>query len=178
MPADLQSRELFERCISQHADSLYRVAYRLSGRRELAEELVQETYLNAWNGIESLADVSKMRGWMFAILRNQYSKMVRRDVAKSTVTEFPVTEIANPESHTDDGREQIQIALERLGEDQKLPLLLVVMEGLTVNEAAEVLQIPRGTVLSRLHRGKQKLKQILSAETIQPTDPVDTETKT
>ena len=72
MPADLQSRELFERCISQHADSLYRVAFRLSGRRELAEELVQETYLNAWNGIESLSDVSKMRGWMFAILRNQF----------------------------------------------------------------------------------------------------------
>ena len=58
--------------------------------------------------------------------------------------------------------DRVQAALETLDEKHKLPVLFVSLEGMTVDEAASALEIPRGTVLSRLHRGRQKLKQILS----------------
>ncbi len=168
MPDDLQSRQLFEQCIDEHADSLYRVAYRLTGNRELAEELIQETYLNAWKSISTLHDQAKIRGWMFAILRNQYGKMIRRRPSiQQTADMDTVSQLTDPPQPAAvfDQQEWVQAAMEKLAEDQRLPLLLVTMEGLTVDEAAEVLQIPRGTVLSRLHRGRQKLKQLLALET-------------
>ena len=103
-----------------------------------------------------------MRGWMFSILRNQYTKLIRKEVKAANTTEF-LDQVA--EQPADDQREQvvdeIQKALAELDEKHKLPLLLVSMEGMAVEQAAEVLELPRGTVLSRLHRGREKLKTIL-----------------
>lgn len=163
-----QIRRLFEQCIEQHADSLYRVALRLMGNRDLADELIQETYLNAWRGLESLKDETKMRGWLFAILRNQYTKILR-STSKTTQlpTTIPIEEVALARSEDAVQVEQqyrVQTAIDRLPDSQKIPTLLIVMEGLSVEEAAAVLSIPRGTVLSRLHRGRAKLKRWLTVD--------------
>lgn len=176
MPDDLQSRQLFEQCIDQHADSLYRVALRLTGNRDLADELIQETYLQAWRNIQSLRDLNRMRGWMFAILRNQFSKMIRRLPKANQMTDLQAAEIVAVESQNEHVQAHVQSALNRLDDDQKLPLLLVLMEGLSVDEAAEILKIPRGTVLSRMHRGRQKLKQLLRPELLTLGEAVQSET--
>src|SRR5262245_13502553 len=78
MVSDDHRRHLYERCVHAHGASLYRVAYRLTGNHDASNELVQETFLHAWKDLSKLQDESKIHSWMFSILRNQYSKGVRK----------------------------------------------------------------------------------------------------
>ena len=163
MSNEQQRRKLFEECVERCADSLYRVAFRLTGNQTLASELVQETYLNAWQDISKLKSEDRIRSWMFAILRNQYTKLLRREVKAVNVIE----QISDaPHSDGADTRltEQVNDAIAQLKESQRIIVLLVSMEGFSINETAELLDLPRGTVLSRLHRGRESLKQILQHE--------------
>jgi len=162
MSDDSQHRQLFERCIDQNVDSMYRVAFRLTGDRELASELVQETCLNAWRSIDSLKDAAKMRGWLFAILRNQFTKLLRKlPTARQLSQPESIQAAATQEADRSDTQEIVQQAIEQLDDIHKFPILLVSMEGMSVDAASEVLDVPRGTVLSRLHRGRKKLKEII-----------------
>ena len=153
-------REQFELCVRECADSMYRVAFRLTGNRTLANELVQETYFQAWKNIESLKDRARMKGWLFSILRNQQSKLLRKE-RNHRADPFVDLPMENDRSETED---LVQFAIGQLEESSRLPILLVVMEGVSVNEAAEILDVPRGTVLSRIHRGKDKLKRIIESQ--------------
>ena len=160
MPTETDLQQRFEACVDAYADSLFRVAYRLTGNETMARELVSETYLNAWQNLSTLSDLDKMRGWMFSILRNQYTKILRAE-KKATATTDQFAHVAATSTTENDQNLLVQDALESLDDKFKLPLLLVAMEQLSVDEAAGVLQLPRGTVLSRLHRGRQKLKEHL-----------------
>ena len=157
MTNDPQLRATYEQCVDQCADSLYRVAFRLLGNPDQATELVQETYLQAWKSLDQLRNRDHMKGWMFRILRNQYTKQLRH-LSRTTQLESP-DEISV--RHQSDTTELVQLAISRLDEKHKLPILLVSMEGLSIEQAAEALSLPRGTVLSRLHRARQELKMIL-----------------
>lgn len=162
-------RARFEGCVNECADSMYRVAFRLTGDRTLAAELVQQCYLSAWESIDLLKDQQKMRGWMFAILRNQYGKLLRSERKLPTVSDVSLEPESSPSSRRQAAStasivDMVQQCLSKLDEKFKLPILLVSMEGFSVDEAAEVLGVPRGTVLSRLQRGREKLKQLLLVE--------------
>ncbi|MFT5299422.1 MAG: RNA polymerase sigma-70 factor (ECF subfamily) [Mariniblastus sp.] len=163
MTLEHERQEQFERCVDACADSLFRVAFRLTGNRTLAHELVQETYLSAWKGIGSLKSVERMKGWLFAILRNQYTKLIRKE-SRAASTREHLDSIAATSNSNEAVVDAVQAAIGQLDEKHKLPVLLVAMEGLSVDDAAAALELPRGTVLSRLHRGRQKLKLILTAE--------------
>jgi RNA polymerase sigma-70 factor (ECF subfamily) len=166
MPKNPELRRQFEECIDACADSLYRVAFRLTGNETLARELVQETYLNAWQGLESLTNRNRMRSWMFSILRNQYTKLLGREAKAGIATENLEPMVETADSRPSDFADVVQNAISQLSDLHKLPLLLVAMEGISVDEAASILELPRGTVLSRLHRGRQKLKEILKQHQI------------
>lgn len=166
MPIDSEKQTVYEQCVSLCADSLYRTAYRLTGNDTLACELIQETYFNAWKSLDSLSDTSRMRAWMFSILRFQYTKLLRME-KKSVGTSEYLDDVHSKPDTTSETTDLVQEALNQLDEKNKLPLLLVSMEGMSVDEAAKVLEIPRGTVLSRLHRGRERLREILSRETTQ-----------
>jgi RNA polymerase sigma-70 factor (ECF subfamily) len=165
MRNDDHRRRLYEQCVDQHAASLFRVAFRLTSSRDTAEELVQETYLCAWRDISKLNDVSKLRSWMFSILRNQYGKSTRRRGLQQTLTDPMIENLADRRAASrDEIQGQLQNAINGLGDDFRMPLLLVSMEGLSVDEAAAVLEVPRGTVLSRLHRARRRLKAVLERQ--------------
>ncbi len=157
---DTQIQQRYEDCVELCADSLYRVAFRLTGNQTLANELVQETYLNAWKSLHSLSDPKKMRSWMFSILRNQYTKLIRKESKAAALSE-QAYEVAAQPAPNNELANTVQSAIEKLDSKHRMPVLLVSMEGLSVDEAASILEVPRGTVLSRLHRGRQKLKEIL-----------------
>ena len=163
MQPETKFQQRFEECVESCADSLFRVAFRLTGNQTLASELVQETYLNAWKSIDNLRVPERMRAWMFSILRNQYTKLLRKE-KRNVQTVAHLNDVSKPEQTKDDVTDRVQTALATLDEKHKLPVLLVSIEGMTVDEAAKVLDVPRGTVLSRLHRGRQKLKEILSRD--------------
>jgi len=161
MQTDHKLQQLYEECVLACADSMYRVAFRLTSNSTLANELVQETYLSAWKSLGSLKDRNKMRGWMFAILRNQYTKLIRKESKAAKSTELIENVPAEPQSENNQNVDFVQSAIETLEDKHRLPLLLVSMEGLSVDEASKILDVPRGTVLSRLSRGREKLKTAL-----------------
>ena len=162
------TQKLFEACVETCADSMYRVAFRLCGNAGEAEDLVQETYVQAWQKIDSLRDPNRMRSWMFAILRNQHLKAIRkkRPIATGDVQSLEAPSV--PVEPNSDPADVVQQALMQLEQDQRMPILLVSMEGLSAEEASGILGIPRGTVLSRMHRGRKRLKEII--EKLQPEE--------
>ena len=166
MQLETQLQQQFEECVQRCADSLYRVAYRLTGNRTLALELIQETYLNAWKSLPNLKDSNKMRSWLFAIMRNQFSKLLHKEKRNAQTIQQLAT-IPTSSQQDNDTTDRVQTALQTLDDIHRLPVLLVSLEGMSVEEAAGILDVPRGTVLSRLHRGRAKLKEMLSRDDCQ-----------
>jgi len=161
MHTDQTRRELFQSAVEQFADSIYRVAYRMSGSHELAQELVQETFLAAWKNLHQIQQPDRIRYWLMGILRNQFTKQLSQETRHrhELLSVEPVT-VAEDRVLKD----SIQTAIISLDDDQRLPILLTIMEGWSTEEVAELLGVPRGTILSRLHRGRQKLKTILASD--------------
>ncbi len=166
--ADPRQQE-YENWVREWAPGLYRLAVRLCGKRELAEDLLQETFCEAWKFRDKLSDPEKARAWLFQILRNRWSHHLRdssrrlrplhnQDALDAAGAQGPDAVALIAES------DFVQRALDQIDEDLKLPFLLVVMEGYSCQEAADLLKIPLGTVLSRLHRARQALRSVLTPD--------------
>jgi RNA polymerase sigma-70 factor (ECF subfamily) len=151
--------------IAAHHASLYRYAYRLTGVAADAEDLSQQTFLIAQQKLHQLREAERAAGWLFAILRSCYLKWRRkRFPLSSTVADLEMGEVPQPEavlSAVDS--EELQQVLGELHEDLRLILLMFYFEELSYKQIAEELDVPIGTVMSRLSRAKQKLRERLSA---------------
>jgi RNA polymerase sigma-70 factor (ECF subfamily) len=146
------------------ADQLFRVAFRLLRDRAKAEDLVQETYLQAWRSFHRFELGTNLRAWLYKILFNVYYSGQRRQrlrlvPAEETLAETIAYDPPTPQRLTD---EEVLAALERLPRDFQIPLLLADVEELSYREIAEVMGIPLGTVMSRLHRGRKLLRTELA----------------
>lgn len=143
---------------------LYRYAYRLTGAVADAEDLTQQTFLVAQQKLGQLRQVESVRSWLFTILRNCYLKGFRRQLPMSPAgLDLCIDEIPEPDGEAEIDRQQLQAALDTLPDDFKLVLLLFYFEEQSYQEIAEQLEIPIGTVMSRLSRGKSHLRKALLA---------------
>jgi len=162
-----EKKELYELLAHTHAAELYRFAYRLCGERETAQDLVQETFSEAWRSLESLRERDKARSWLFSILRYRYAHLQRdsgRRERKMETLELAEKEAGGPEEEVLErlsGRDYLQKGLDHLDNRFKEPFLMVFLEGLSCAEAARQLDIPLGTVLSRIHRARSLLRKKL-----------------
>ncbi len=153
-----------------HMESVYRVALRLAGNTYDAEDLTQETYGIAFRQFHQLREEGKCRGWLMAILRNLHLRHLERqrnDPALPSKEEDYLEVLSRWADYPDaeerlirrlDGA-RIQPILDRLPERYKMPLLLFTMEEWTYREIAEALEIPLGTVMSRIARARQIVKR-------------------
>ncbi len=157
----------FNRMVSDHGPTLYRMAYRMVGDRHEAEDLVQEAFRSAWKSRESFQSGGGERGWLAAILRRRVADHWRRPKPPTVlVGGDPIEAGANDDdAFRDELSDEMQRALDQLPQDLKETLLLVVVTELTHQEAADVLGIPLGTVLSRVSRARKRLRECLLAET-------------
>lgn len=158
-----QDRSTYDGWVRAYAAELYRYAYRLSGTSHQAEDLVQEAFTEAWKSMNQLRDSARARAWLFQILRRRYSRYLRtqsrRAEGKSPLQEMP-QDIRMPEKENPvDQRDWIHVCLQKLDEPARAALLAVMMEGLTCREAATALNVPLGTILSRLHRARGVLRE-------------------
>jgi RNA polymerase sigma-70 factor, ECF subfamily len=164
-----QSRSLYESWVRAHAAELYRMAHRLTGGPEAAEDLVQETFTEAWRFMGNLRDSTKARPWLYRILRHRYAHWMR-DSGRRVSASVSLDRVAEPSARDGqegtagvDTRDSLSKALERLSDEYKEPFLMVFLEGLSCRETAQELDIPFGTVLSRIHRARQALSRSLHA---------------
>jgi len=148
--------------------SLLRVAMRLTSNIDAAEDLVQETMLLAWRNFSQLRDSSFARPWLFRILFNAFYAQGRKQRAAPAAVSLSSTIMGRMEPATVfsalDAAE-ISQALDALHEDHRTVLLLCVVEGFTAREAAEILDLPMGTVMSRLSRAREALRARLAPNT-------------
>ena len=140
--------------------SLLRFACRLTNDRAAAEDLVQETLLQAWRNFHQFEPESNIRAWLFRILVNRFYGQGRKTrLAPVMVPLSPG--IRSRAASTDETLEVLE-ALGQLPSEQRAVLLLGVVEGFTCNEVAKILSVPIGTVMSRLSRARRALREKLS----------------
>lgn len=151
--------------IAAHHAPLYRYAYRLTGMAADAEDLTQQAFLIAHRKLHQLREADRAAGWLFAILRSCYLKWRRKKVPMpSTLADLDMGNVPQPavELQAVDA-EELQHVLGELPEDLRLILLMFYFEELSYKQIADELEIPIGTVMSRLSRAKQRLRERLSA---------------
>ncbi|HEX6978816.1 MAG TPA: sigma-70 family RNA polymerase sigma factor [Alphaproteobacteria bacterium] len=145
---------------------LRRYARALMGDRAMADDLVQDCLERAWSRFHLWREGSNLRTWLFTIMHNLHANAVRSATRRpATVPVDAPGVIAPTRPAQEDGLEvaSIDAALAQLPEDQRQVILLVGLEGMSYQEAAASLGVPIGTVMSRLHRGRERLRQILAA---------------
>ena len=140
---------------------MYRLAYRLIGDRHEAEDVVQDTFRSAWKSRRSYEAGRGDRAWLAAILRRRVVDRRRRRSWPAAPLVMPENEpfIEDDNSALDPYSDEMQQALARLPVELRETLLLVVVGELTHQEAADLLNVPLGTVLSRVSRARQQLRQ-------------------
>ncbi|WP_375568995.1 RNA polymerase sigma factor [Ahrensia marina] len=145
---------------------LRRFALSLCKRGDLADDLVQITAERAFKSRDSYDPATRLDAWLFRILRNAWIDMTRRQKTQGSQIDV----VDNPELISIDGRDvveskislnQTEEALTNLPDDQRAVLLLVCVEGLSYAEAADTLDVPKGTIMSRLARGRVALAKQL-----------------
>ena len=153
-PADL---------VEQYYALLYRYAYRLTGSEADAEDLTQQTFLTAQARWEQLRDGSKARSWLFAIARNAFLKSLRTPAFQLTPALDELPDSRRVDGPADFDSEQLQNVLNDLPEEFRSPVILFYFQEFTYRQIAEQMEVPLGTVMSRLARAKAYLRQRLTA---------------
>lgn len=159
-----QRLQTFETEAMGFTSQLYRVALRLCRDKAKAEDLVQETYLQAWRSFHRFEQGTNLRAWLYKIMFNVYYSSQRREKLQYAGTEETIAQTIaydppTPQQLTD---EEVLAALERLPKDFQIPILLADVEELSYREVADAMGIPIGTVMSRLHRGRKLLRTELT----------------
>jgi RNA polymerase sigma-70 factor (ECF subfamily) len=177
LASDARDRVRFEEEALQLSDQVYQVARRLTGSREEAEDLVQETFARAFRAWRSFEPGTNLRAWLFRILTNlniDRGRKIQRTPDTQPLEESDYFLYNKLEETTPDGTTDERRVVERLSQNDAvsaladLPhdfrdvVLLVDLADFTYSDAAQILDIPIGTVMSRLHRGRRMLKGALA----------------
>jgi RNA polymerase sigma-70 factor, ECF subfamily len=182
-PGSERAREALDRVHFEeealgHADQLYRIALRLSGSQQAAEELVQEAYVRAFRGWRGYRPGSNLAAWLATILRNVFLDEARKQSRRPAQESFEdTTEYYLYNQLAESGGEPQEAVLNRLSGGAIVDSLadippafrevvvLVDIGDFSYQDAADILGVPIGTVMSRLHRGRRALKQALANRT-------------
>ncbi len=154
----------FQKLVDEHYSSLYRFAYSLAGNEHEASDLTQHTFFIYANKGSSLRDTTKVKSWLFTTLYREFLRQ-RRSAQRTQPQDEETLELSAPVVNSDvmatvDGASAVA-ALEQLEESYRAPIALFYLQDLSYKEIADVLEVPIGTVMSRLSRGKAQLKKIL-----------------
>jgi RNA polymerase sigma-70 factor, ECF subfamily len=166
---DLGGRRRFEQIVGNLRQDLYRYALWLSRDPQVSEDVVQESLMRAWRGLEGLQDEGKARQWLVTIVRREFLRHLERQREEPT-DPADLEAIAGDEA--DPRVQDLRAAILALDETYREPLALQVLMGHSTDEIAALLGLNQGAVLTRLHRAREKLKQaFLEDGTPDPEQP-------
>lgn len=154
--------EAFHRLMDRHAPAMLRLGATLVPTHHDAEDLLQETFIAAFRGLASFQERSSVKTWLYAILFRQASLLRRKRGVSPLQLSVDAPSGDPPEAARTEARIDLETALAHLPDDARAILILRELDGLAYEEIASVLQVPRGTVESRLFRARQALRQWLA----------------
>jgi RNA polymerase sigma-70 factor (ECF subfamily) len=154
--------------MNHHKDELYRAAYRILGNKEEAEEVLQDTFLRAYQKISTFAGKAKLSTWLYRICVNRcLNKLEGRrkhdpNPFAKTAENLPATNDTEAEYETAELQENVGRAIAQLKPDQRAIVSLYYLEGFSCGEISEILSQPAGTVKTHLFRARNNLKKLLA----------------
>ncbi len=176
--SDLEKHRVFDKEFMPHIDSMYNFAFRLTNDEDDANDLVQDTYLKAFRFINSFSQGTNAKAWLFRILKNSFINDFRKKSKEPAKVDYQDVETTyNSEEDAETNQtvdlrvesvqdligDEIANALNALPVDFRTVIILCDVEGFTYEEMAKILDIPIGTVRSRLHRARMLLKEKLQS---------------
>ncbi len=154
--------EAFGELFRRHKDKMWAVAIRTTRDPEMASDAVQDAFLNAFRRADSFRGTAQVSTWLHRIVVNACLDRLRRVRPTSNLDDHDPVEPRDPHRSVE-VRMDVRAALDRLPEAQRLSLILVDMQGLSVAEAAAVLEVAEGTIKSRCARGRAAMAELLEA---------------
>ena len=167
----------FERDAFVFMDQLYAAALRYTKNPEDARDLVQDTYLKAFNSFHQFEEGTNLRAWLYRVLTTTFINTYRKDQRRPQLAsgELEDWQLAEAQSHTSDLGKSAEVealenlpdsdikrALQEIPEEFRIAVYLADVEGFSYKEIADIVEVPAGTVMSRLHRGRKLLREKLA----------------
>ncbi len=174
--SDAIKSQIFENEFFPHLDAMYNFAYRLTFDEDDAKDLVQDTYLKAYRFINSFQKGTNAKAWLYRILKNSFINDYRKKSKEPAKVDYQDVENFYNSENVDENKtvdlrvemvkdmigDEVSIALNSLPVDFRTVIILCDLDGFTYEEMAKILDIPIGTVRSRLHRARNLLKEKLA----------------
>ncbi len=173
----MAGQERFAELAMEHMPALYTAALRMTRNPADAEDLVQETYLKAYRAFGSFTEGTNLRAWLYRILTNTYINAYRASKRRPEMTDVEdvedlylyrrlgpldgVGQSAEEEALRGFTDEEVKAAIESLPDSFRIAVLLADVEGFSYKEIAAITDVPIGTVMSRIHRGRRALQKAL-----------------
>ena len=173
----IDRNDRFERDALVFMDQLYAAALRYTKNPEDARDLVQDTYLKAFNSFHQFEEGTNLRAWLYRVLTTTFINTYRKDQRRPQLAsgELEDWQLAEAQSHTSDLGKSAEVealenlpdsdikrALQEIPEEFRIAVYLADVEGFSYKEIADIVEVPAGTVMSRLHRGRKLLREKLA----------------
>lgn len=173
---DLANNQAFERLVRPHFNRLFRLAWRLTGRKSEAEDLFQELLIKAFAKLDELLEIEELGSWLSRVMYNLFVDQHRRfmrermqlvdegHLSAEGIAGLPGGDNPAADAERDDKYQRLDAALHKLSDEHRIVVLLHDTEGYKLAEIQELIGVPMGTVKSRLHRARARLREILVAD--------------
>ena len=160
-----ERRQKFDQLVAVYHTDMYRYAAWLSRDRNIAEDVVQEALLRAWKSLDALRDEAAAKHWLLTIVRRENARYFeRKRLEMVDVDDLSPAQQALIAETEDEQLNELREAIYRLEDDYREPLVLQVLMGYTTTEIAELMGLKQGAILTRLHRARHKLKEVVEED--------------